>query len=261
VVDDGPRPGAASAGAILVVEDDPRSADLLRVYLEGAGHVVAIARDGVEGLQLARESRPAAVILDVLLPRLDGWQLLARLKRDPETAPIPVVIVSMLDERGAGFALGAAEYLVKPVDREELLGALTRWTEARGDGRTVVAIDDDPRDLDLVEAALEPHGWTVVRATSGEEGIELVRRERPSVVLLDLLMPGVDGFTVVERLREDPDLQAVPIVVLTSKDMSGEERARLNGRISLLARKGTFPASELAGLVGRVGSASIGAGS
>lgn len=246
---------SAGAGGILVVEDDPRSADLLRVILEGAGHTVVVARDGVEGLEIARRMGPAAIVLDVLLPRLDGWELLARLKRDPATSALPVVIVSMLDERGAGFALGAAEYLVKPVDRDDLLGALAQWTDQPGDGRTVVAIDDDPRDLELVEAALAPHGWSVLRATSGEEGVELVRRERPSVVLLDLLMPGVDGFEVVDRLRADPDLADVPIVVLTSMDMTPAQRARLNGQISFLARKGTFRDAELAGLVGRLSAA------
>jgi CheY-like chemotaxis protein len=245
-------PDAPPSGGVLVVEDDPRSADLLRVYLEGAGHSVVLARDGVEGLELARRTRPDAVILDVLLPRLDGWELLARLKRDPDTAAVPVVIVSMLDERGAGFALGAAEYLVKPVVRDELLAALARWMEQPGDGRTIVAIDDDPLDLDLVEAALAPHGWSILRATSGEEGIRLVRRERPSLVLLDLLMPEMDGFAVVERLRADPDLADVPIVVLTSKDMTAADRARLNGRISFLAQKGTFREAELADLVRRL---------
>jgi CheY-like chemotaxis protein len=174
---------------------------------------------------------------------------------------VPVVIVSMLDERGAGFALGAAEYLVKPVDRDELLTALDRWTGTAGDGRTIVAIDDDARDLELVEAALAPHGWSVLRASNGEDGVELVRRERPSVVLLDLLMPGTDGFAVVERLRTDPDLADVPIVVLTSKDMTAEDRARLNGRISFLARKGTFREAELARLVGRLSAGSrVGSG-
>jgi CheY-like chemotaxis protein len=261
-----PAPGEAEGGTgvpggILVVEDDPRSADLLRVYLEGAGHTVSVARDGIEGLELARRVRPAAVVLDVLLPRLDGWELLARLKRDAGTSAVPVVIVSMLDERGAGFALGAAEYLVKPVDREALLTALDRWTGTLGDGRTIVAIDDDARDLELVEAALEPHGWSVLRAANGEDGIELVRREHPSVVLLDLLMPGTDGFAVVERLRADPDLADVPIVVLTSKDMTPEDRTRLNGRISFLARKGTLREAELARLVGRLSAGSqVGSG-
>jgi CheY-like chemotaxis protein len=184
--------------------------------------------------------------------------VLAWLKRDPATAAIPVVIVSMLDERGAGFALGAAEYLVKPVDNDELLRAVTHCVAPPG-GRTVVAIDDEPLDLDLVEAALAPHGWSVLRAQAGEEGVELVRRERPDVVLLDLLMPEMDGFAVVEALRADPDVAGVPIVVLTSKDMTAADRERLHGRISLLAQKGTFRQDQLADVLARL-SAAPGAG-
>ncbi len=138
-----------SAANVLVVEDDRPSADLVRVYLEGAGYSVSVARDGVEGLELARRIMPTALILDIGLPRLNGWELLTRLKRDPSTAAIPVVIVSMLDARGAGFALGAADYLVKPVDHAELLDALARCVTPSGERRRVVAIDDDALDLDL----------------------------------------------------------------------------------------------------------------
>ena len=240
---------------VLVIEDDRRSADLLRLYLEDAGYRVAVARDGVDGLDMARRLAPTVVVLDVLLPRLNGWDVLARLKRDAATAAIPVVVVSMLDERGAGFALGAAEYLVKPVDHEELLRAVTRCVMPPGDGRTVVAIDDDPVDLDLLEAVLGPQGWTVVRALGGEEGVRVVVRERPAVVLLDLLMPDIDGFEVVERLRADPRVADVPIVVLTSKDMTAADRERLSGRISVLARKGTFRQDQLAEAVRRLGGA------
>lgn len=156
------------------------------------------------------------------------------------------------DERGAGFALGAAEYLVKPVEREPLLEALARCAAAAGQ-RSVVVIDDDPVDADLVEAALAPEGWSVLRAAGGEEGVRLVRRERPSVVLVDLLMPEVDGFAVVERLRQDPVVADVPIVVLTAKEMTRADHERLSGRISFLARKGAFRPAELADLVARVG--------
>jgi signal transduction histidine kinase/CheY-like chemotaxis protein len=244
-------------GSVLVVEDDRRSADLLRVYLEGAGYAVSIARDGVEGLELAGRLRPAAVILDILLPRLNGWDLLARLKGDPATAEIPVVIVSMTDDQGAGFALGATDYLVKPVDRAHLLGAMSRCVSPRREQRTLVAIDDDPVDLDLLEAVLAPEGWRVVRATGGEEGVRVVRKERPAVVVLDLLMPDVDGFAVVEQLRADPVVGDVPVVVLTSKEMTRADRERLAGQISFLARKGTFPRSELVDLVGRVAGSQL----
>ena len=251
-----PEPArAAPAGTVLVVEDDRPSADLLRVYLEDAGYSVSVARDGVEGLELARRITPTALILDIGLPRLNGWELLAQLKRDPSTAAIPVVIVSMVDARGAGFALGAAEYLVKPVEHDELLDALARCAPPGRDRRKVVAIDDDTLDLDLFEAMLSPEGWSVLRATSGEEGVELVRRERPAVVLLDLLMPGLDGFAVVERLRSDPLVAGVPIIVLTSKEMTRADRERLDGRISFLAQKGTFRQAELLELVERFGRA------
>jgi CheY-like chemotaxis protein len=236
----------------LVVEDDRNSAELLRVYLERAGYSVAVAHDGVQGLDLARRLEPRAVVLDILLPQLDGWELLARLKSDPATAAIPVVIVSMLDERGAGIALGAAEYLVKPVDREALLRALGRSVAPPGDGRTVVVIDDDPLHLDLVEAVLAPEGWSVIRADGGADGVRLAERERPSVVLLDLLMPEPDGFEVLDLLRAAPSVADVPIVVLTSKELTAADHERLNGRISALARKGTFNPTQLVELVGRL---------
>jgi CheY-like chemotaxis protein len=225
------------------------------VYLEGVGYVVSVARDGFEGLELARRLKPAAVILDILLPGLSGWELLERLKGDPATAAIPVVITSMLDERGAGFALGASGYLVKPVGRDELLQALGRCVTPPAEGRTVVVIDDDPLDLDLVEAVLAPEGWLVVRAAGGEEGVRLVRSERPAVVLLDLLMPEVDGFEVVERLRADPLVADVPIVVLTSREITPADQERLAGRISFLAQKGTVGQGELVELVGRLAGA------
>jgi signal transduction histidine kinase/CheY-like chemotaxis protein len=244
------EPGAG--GSVLIVEDDHRSAGLLRVYLENAGYAVAIARDGVEGLELARRLEPAAVILDVMLPRLNGWEVLAQLKGDPATAAIPVVVVSMVDEQGAGFALGAADYLVKPVDGTRLLDALARCVAPRRDRRAVVAIDDDPVDLDLLEAVLAPEGWEVLRASGGEEGLRLVRRERPAVVVLDLLMPDLDGFDVVERLRADPLVGDVPILVLTAKDMTRADHDRLAGQISYIAQKGSLRKPELVDLLGRL---------
>jgi signal transduction histidine kinase/DNA-binding response OmpR family regulator len=247
--------GAPPANPTLViVEDDRRSLDLLSVYLEAPGVTVVTARDGQEGLDVIRRLHPDAVVLDIRLPKLDGWDLLALLKADPATAPIPVVIVSMLDERGKGFALGAAEYLVKPVGRDEVRAALARVTAPRGSEHTVVAIDDDPLALELVRAVLEPDGWTVLSAASGAEGIELTRSRHPAVVLVDLLMPGMDGFAVVEALRRDPVTVSVPIVILTSKTMTPSDKARLQGQISYVAGKGEFDAAILVDLVRRAGS-------
>jgi signal transduction histidine kinase/DNA-binding response OmpR family regulator len=240
-----PGPGPT----VVVVEDDRRSFDLLRVYLEAAGARVVGARDGEEGLDTVRRLSPAGVILDILLPGIDGWEVLAQLKADPRTAPIPVVVVSMLDERGRGFALGAAEYLVKPVGKEQLLAALYRAVAMPERKHTVVAVDDDPLAIELVRASLEPEGWTVLGAATGQEGLALIRERQPSVVLLDLLMPGMDGFEVVEALRAEPDTKSVPVVILTSKSMTRQDKERLRGRITYVARKTEFDLSGLAGLL------------
>ena len=240
-----PGPGPT----VVVVEDDRRSFDLLRVYLEAAGARVVSARDGEEGLDTVRRLSPAGVILDILLPGIDGWEVLAQLKADPRTAAIPVIVVSMLDERGRGFALGAAEYLVKPVGKDQLLAALYRAAAMPERKHTVVAIDDDPLAIELVRASLEPEGWTVLGAATGQEGLALIRERQPSAVLLDLLMPGMDGFEVVEALRADPDTKSVPVVILTSKSMTQQDKERLQGRITYVARKTEFDLSGLAGLL------------
>jgi len=240
-----PGPGPT----VVVVEDDRRSFDLLRAYLEAAGARVVSARDGEEGLDTVRQLSPAGVILDILLPGIDGWEVLARLKADPRTTAIPVIVVSMLDERGRGFALGAAEYLVKPVGKEQLLAALYRAAAMPERKHTVVAIDDDPLAIELVRASLEPEGWTVLGAATGQEGLALIRERQPSAVLLDLLMPGMDGFEVVEALRSDPDTKSVPVVILTSKSMTQQDKERLQGRITYVARKTEFDLSGLAGLL------------
>src|SRR5215469_6929181 len=243
----GPSPGPGPT--VVVVEDDRRSFDLLRVYLEAAGARVVSARDSREGLDTVRRLSPAGVILDILLPGIDGWEVLAQLKADPGTAAIPVVVVSMLDERGRGFALGAAEYLVKPVGKEELLAALYRAAAMPERKHTVVAIDDDPLAIELARASLEPEGWTVLGAVTGQEGLALIREQQPSAVLLDLLMPGMDGFEVVEALRADPETKSVPVVILTSKSMTQQDKERLQGRIMYVARKTEFNLSGLAGLL------------
>ena len=242
-------PAPSPGPTVVVVEDDRRSFDLLRVYLEAAGARVVSARDGREGLDTVRRLSPAGVILDILLPGIDGWEVLAQLKADPGTAAIPVVVVSMLDERGRGFALGAAEYLVKPVSKEQLLAALYRAAAMPEQPHTVVAIDDDPLAIELVRASLEPEGWTVLGAATGQEGLALIRERQPSAVLLDLLMPGMDGFEVVEALRADPDTKSVPVVILTSKSMTQQDKERLQGRITYVARKTEFDLSGLGGLL------------
>ena len=240
---------------ILVVEDDEHSIDLLSLHLSSAGYEVQLARDGEAGLELAHKLRPAGIVLDIMLPKLDGWDLLASVKAAPEIADTPVIIVSMLDERGKGFALGAAEYLVKPVARDDVLAAVEQCVHVDGAPRKVLAIDDDPRAIELIEAVLQPEGYAVLTTTSGEEGVTLAASEQPAVVLLDLMMPEVDGFAVVSRLKSDPSTAEIPIVVLTSKAMTGADKERLNGQISYLAQKGEFDRAALIDLVGRFSQA------
>ena len=238
---------------VVVIEDDRRSLGLLTLYLESAGLRVLGVGHGLAGMEAVRRELPAAVVLDIRLPDLDGWDVLATLKADPSTVAVPVVVVSMLDERGKGFALGADEYLVKPVSREDVLSALAR-VRAVPERGTLLAIDDDPQAVELVKAVLQPAGWTVVSATDGAAGIALARAWRPAAILLDLLMPGIDGFEVVEVLRTDPETSAIPIVVLTAKAMTASERNRLRGRISYVAQKGDFSPAVLVDLVRRATS-------
>jgi len=174
---------------------------------------------------------------------VDGWDFLAQAKADPDIADIPVIIVSILDERGKGIALGAADYIVKPASRDDVLAALHRLTwpaRAINGSAKVLVIDDDQLAIELMEAVLQPEGYTILKATDGENGILLAQQELPSLIILDLLMPGVDGFAVVDRLRANPATAAIPIIILTSKTMSREEKERLNGQISYLAHKAEF---------------------
>jgi CheY-like chemotaxis protein len=245
------REETPSGPVVVIVEDDPRSLDLLCLYVKSTGVDFATAGDGQQGLELVRRLRPAAVVLDIRLPILDGWDLLALLKADPETAPIPVVVVSMVDERGKGFALGAAEYLVKPVGGDEVRAALARVTELHGGGRVVVAIGEDAGTIELIRGALEADGWRVVGAGEAADGIELARSRPAAVIVIDLLTRGTEGVTAVERMRSDPVTANVPIIALTSQTMTAEEKERLHGQIDYVNRSGEFDEAVLVEAVRR----------
>jgi signal transduction histidine kinase/CheY-like chemotaxis protein len=248
-----PRASKAVPATVLLVEDDPRSVELLTLYLESDGFEVVACGDGLAGMEAARRLRPDAIVLDIMLPDLSGWDFLSLIKADETTARIPVVIVSMLDERGKGVALGAADYLVKPVTRDELLATLRPIITARvGDGSCkVLTIDDDPVAIKLIETVLSEEGYTVMGALSGAEGVQAALAERPSLIILDLLMPGTDGFEVVERLGADPSTAEIPIVILTAKTIAPEERERLAAHVAHLAAKASFSQAEFVELVRR----------
>ena len=240
-------PVSSAMSTILVVEDDGHSLELMTLYLRGAAFEVEVARSGEEGLKLARALQPAAIVLDIMLPGLDGFDVLAVLKSDPRTARIPVVIVSMLDERGRGFALGAADYLVKPVTRDDVVAALSRWTTTLP--QTVVALSDDPSVVELLDSVASHAGYGLLRATDEDSLVALAGTGGPALMIIDVLTGGVDAFDVIDRVRADPRTAAVPIVVLTGEAMTSDSKQRLYGQIDRVANKSELNRSTLLGLI------------
>ena len=235
-----PAPASAveaddDAALILVVDDDATVRELVARHLERAGFAVVGARGGQEGLRLVRELRPAAVTLDIMMPDLDGWTVLAAIKGDPALAGVPVVLMSVVEEKNRGYALGAADYLVKPVDRAKLVAALTRACGTAAG--SVLLVDDDEMVRRSVRQALEPIGWKVTDAENGQVAVEALAAGRPDVIILDLMMPKMDGFEFLDELRGRPDWQGTPVVIITAKDLTDEDRNRLNGGVERIIQK------------------------
>jgi CheY-like chemotaxis protein len=196
------------------------------------------ASDGKEGLRVAVEEKPDAILLDVLMPNVDGWQVLRTLKENPETRDIPVVIVSVVENRAFGVSLGAFDHLVKPVDRTALLLTLSRAGALATRG-PILVVDDDPDVRTLLEHELVSAGYRVRAAAGGSEALEMLRREKPSAMLLDLSMPPPDGFEVLYRIRQDPGLADLPVIVVTARELSRSEQEALERSTSRILRKGS----------------------
>jgi CheY-like chemotaxis protein len=249
-----PLPDAESERpAILVIDDDSAARDLLRRTLEREGYRVVHASSGEEGLRLARATAPAAITLDVIMPGMDGWQVLAALKNDPATAAIPVIVLTMLDNTNIGFTLGATGFMTKPVDRERL-GALLRQ-QVGPDGAHVLVVDDDAGAREMVRRQLQGAGWRVEEAEDGRAALAAIIARRPALILLDLMMPGLDGFGVVAELQAHEEWREIPVVVITGKDMTSAEREALNGGVQRVIQKGSLSRdallAEVRGLVAR----------
>ncbi len=225
---------------VLVVEDDANAYELIASALGSAGFHSLRARHGDEALRMARESHPIAVTLDVVLPGADGWEVLKRLKSDEATRHLPVVIVSMVDNRDLGIALGADDYFVKPVDRDRLLERLRGITARPGNGALprILIIDDDVGVHELLQEELAELGYSFANAFSGEEGMRTAIDLAPDAIILDLMMPGMTGFEVAGSLKDDSRTANIPILVLTSKDISADERRMLHTKVTSFVRKG-----------------------
>ncbi len=233
---------------ILVVADDPQARELMGLSLSQAGYQVAYAADGEEAVAQARRLVPTAMFLDILLPKKNGWQVLADIKGDPLTATIPVIITSVLDNREIGFSFGAAEYLVKPLDRGQLLTAIQALGLPTGEAdgsRRVLVVDDDQMVIDLLTIFLEPIGYGVIQAHGGQEGLDLAHAHLPDLIILDLMMPEVNGFDVARQLREDPATRAIPVLVLTAKELTSGDYQMLQGKVETVMQKASFSRDQL----------------
>ena len=236
--------GLADKDIVLVIDDDPAMRDLMKRFLQREGYGAAVALNGPQGLEKARELRPVAITLDVNMPEMDGWNVLQELKSDAALAQIPVVLLTMEEDRSRGFALGAVDYLSKPVDRNRLKGLLQRYCPKASEGPVLVVEDEAVTRLDL-RVELEKSGWEVAEATNGREALERIAQRRPQLILLDLMMPEMDGFEFVEALHREEDWRSVPIVVLTALQLDAEEHERLRGYVSQVMHKGAYKRGDL----------------
>jgi CheY-like chemotaxis protein/nitrogen-specific signal transduction histidine kinase len=227
----------------LVVEDDVKSAELIRVHLEAQGFRVLHAASAEAALVVAVHQPLSLITLDIMLPNMDGWEFLGRLKLVPALTRVPVVIISILADRNKGFALGAAAVMQKPVSRQELYELLVElglFPIPQGQTLRVLVVDDDPNAVELMAVRITGLAGTVLRAYGGREAIDAARRELPDLMVLDLMMPEVNGFDVVQALNEHPDTARIPILVVTAKQIAAEDRVKLNRHVSVIMEKGAF---------------------
>ena len=229
---------------ILIVDDDPDSRDLLRRTLEADGYSVVTASGGEEGLELAREHLPSLITLDVMMPGMDGWAVLKQLNAEPELESIPVLMITIVGDKDLGYTLGATEHLTKPVERSKLLKLVRKYAGPSGVGHALV-VDDDASVRSLFARTLKEDGWTVAEAENGAIALDRVSEQKPDLVLLDLMMPVMDGFEFAFHFQKLEDTGSTPIIVITAKDLTEEDRQRLNGGVQRTIQKGALTRQHL----------------
>ena len=229
----------ATLGTVLVIDDDPTARNLMQRLLTREGFRVELADNGQTGLRLARELHPSAITLDVMMPDLDGWTVLSTLKADPSLCDIPVIMLTMVDNKNLGIRLGAAEYMTKPVDRDRLTRVLQKY-RCKQPPCSLLLVEDDVTTRQMMREMLTNAGWAVLEAENGQVALEIMKANPPELILLDLMMPYMDGFEFVAHLQEEPKWRGIPVVVLTAKDITTEDRLRLNGYVEKVLQKGAF---------------------
>ncbi|SES66530.1 PAS domain S-box-containing protein [Methanococcoides vulcani] len=240
---------------VLVVEDDERSRELLMLTFIDGGYRVVSAGNGVEAVALARKLRPFAITLDVMLPEMDGWEVLRHLKEDVSTREIPVVMISMMDQKETALERGAVDHLTKPFDREYLLKLMDRYKEKlERKNPKILLVDDEPYVVELLSSMLEPEGFSILRAYSGTDAIDICTEEQPDIVILDLMMPQVSGFDVISVLSSNPETWNIPIVACTARDITAKDRLFLDRKVNSIMQKGVFSKKDLLDTIHRLSS-------
>lgn len=231
---------------ILCIDDDAQIISMYERYLKPQGFKVIGATNAIAARDIAQRLKPYAITLDIMMPEVDGWSVLKELKADPETRHIPVIICSIIEEEEKGFSLGAADYLVKPISGEDLLGSL-RLLNGDGSIKDILIIDDSPDDLRLMEKIITENGgdYQVLTAQGGERGWEMLLEKRPNAIILDLFMPDMNGFTILERLRTTPGLRDLPVIVVTGVELNAEQKKQLDNFGKTLLQKGMIGEEEL----------------
>ena len=245
------QPAAApnGHGTILVIDDEENARDLLSRMLTKEGFQVVTAASGDEGLKLARQLRPKAITLDAMMPGMDGWTVLTRLKADKDLSEIPVVMITIEDRREMGFALGASDYMTKPIEADRLIELLNKYKNGRPTG-PVLVVEDDASTRELIRRTLESAGWKVIEAENGRVGLQRLAQARPQVIILDLMMPEKDGFEFIQDLRKNEAWRDIATIVVTAKDLTEEDRLRLNGYVQKVLQKGEFSLESLSQVIG-----------
>ena len=236
-----PRGGRRS---VLVIDDDPAVRDLMKRFLSKEGFQVMTAASSAEGLRLARQTHPDAITLDVMMSGVNGWAMLSTLKSDPQLADIPVVMVTIADDKNLGYALGASDYLTKPIERDRLVATLKKYQRPDRSGWALI-VEDDTAAREMLQRVLEKEGWTAIGVENGRVALERVAAKQPELILLDLTMPEMDGFEFVHELRKREEWRTIPILVITARDLTSEDRLRLNGYVEKILAKSAYGREEL----------------